>query len=472
MTRVDLIVRNGTVVTSRGRGALDLAVADGRFVAIGERGTLPMIADHEVDAAGRFVLPGVIDGHVHLREPGLTHKEDLVTGSRAAVMGGVTTVLEMPNTLPPTDTLERLRDKATRVAGRAWCDVGLIGLVATQNLDQLRPMAGSGLVVGFKAFLGTTTGDIARPTDGVLLDAMREVAALGMRLGFHAEDDEIVVHEIARLRAMGRTDAPAHVESRPVIAEVASISRVGLFASHTGCRIHVFHVSSRDGLAMVDRWRSAGADITTEATPHHCFLGAEDMPRLGARLRINPPVRARAEGHGEALLAGLASGRVTGIGSDHSPHTRAEKLHEDIWRSVSGFAGVETAVRLFLTHGVHEGRLTLEQYVHASSEGIARAWGLLPRKGVIAVGSDADLTLLDLDREGVIQESGLHGRNGLTPFEGWRTRGAPVGTIVRGRVVMLDGSLMGGPAGTLVAPASHGPGHPGRLGGGAALARS
>jgi dihydroorotase len=325
-----------------------------------------------------------------------------------------------------------------------------MGLVVDGNLAELRPMADAGLVVGFKAFLGPTTGGIGRPDDGALLDAMRAIASLGMRLGVHAEDGEIVEHEVARLRAAGRTDPLAHVESRPVIAEVESIQRVGLFAEATGCAVHAFHVSSREGLDMVDVWRVRGVDFTTEATPHHCFLGAEDMRELGSRMRINPPVRRRSEGHGEALLAGLASGRVTGIGTDHAPHAREEKVHDDIWQAASGFAGVETSLRLFLTHGVHAGRMTLEQYVRASSEGPARTWGLYPRKGAIAVGSDADMTLVDLDREGVLEEARLHGRNPLTPFEGQQTRGAAVATIVRGRVVMRDGELVGQPQGVVV----------------------
>jgi allantoinase len=454
MTTIDLIVRNGTVVSSHGRSELDIAASDGRVVAIAPRGLLDMTALDEVDASGRFVLPGIIDGHVHFRDPGLTRKEDFASGSEAAVMGGVTTVLDMPNTLPPTDSLEHARLKAAEAEAKVWCDVGLIGLVLDDNLAELRAMAESGLVVGFKAFLGPTTGGIGRPTDGALIDAMREIRALGMRLGVHAEDGEIVTHEIARLRAEGRTDPQAHVESRPPIAEVESIQRIGLFAQHTGCPVHVFHVSSREGLEMVDRWRSLGADMTTEATPHHCFLGAEDMAILGPVMRINPPIRARAEGHGEALLDGLASGRVTGIGTDHAPHTPEEKVGHDIWHTASGFAGVETSLRLFLTHGVHAGRLTLEQYVRGSSEGVARAWGLYPRKGSIAVGSDADLTIVDLAQDGVIEASRLHGRNPLTPFEGQRTRGLAVATIIRGRVVMRDGALVGEPRGVLVRRAS------------------
>jgi dihydroorotase-like cyclic amidohydrolase len=283
---------------------------------------------------------------------------------------------------------------------------------------------------------------------------MREIASVGMRLGFHAENNDIMDNEIRKLKAAGRTDPLAHVESRPVLAEVESISRMGLFARHTGCKVHIFHLSSRPGLEMIDEWRARGVDYSCETGAHYCFLGAEDMATLGPRLRMNPPVRHRAEGHGDTLVAGLASGRVTGIATDHSPHTHEEKLQDDIWKAISGFAGVETSVRLFLTYGVNAGRMSLEQFARASSEGLARAWGLYPRKGAIAVGSDADLTVLDLDREDVIEESRLHGKNNLNPFEGHRTRGAPVATIVRGRIVMRDGELVGQPSGRLVRPAA------------------
>ncbi|MFN8622773.1 MAG: dihydroorotase family protein [Chloroflexota bacterium] len=448
--RVDLIVRNGTVVTPAGRGSLDIAATDGRIVAIAQRGRLALRASREVDAIGRHVLPGVIDGHVHFRDPGLTWKEDFRSGSLAAIMGGVTTVLDMPNTDPPTDSAAHAQRKLEAAAARAWCDFGLIGLVSAGNLGELRPMADAGQVVGFKAFLGGTVGDIPTPDDGSLLEAMAEVRSLGMRLGFHAENGQILVRAAARLRAAGRTDPLAHVESRPVLAELESIGRVGLFAEATGCPIHIFHLSSRQGLDAVGWWRRRGVDCTTEATPQHCFLGAEDMAQVGARLRINPPVRHRAEGHGAALLAGLATGQVTGIATDHAPHTREEKLHDDIWASLSGFAGVETSVRLFLTHAVHAGVMTLEQYARASSEGPARTWGLYPRKGAILVGSDADLTIVDLDVEDTIDEARLHGRSNLTPYEGQRTRGAAVGTVVRGVVAMENGEPMGSPAGRLV----------------------
>jgi dihydroorotase-like cyclic amidohydrolase len=189
--------------------------------------------------------------------------------------------------------------------------------------------------------------------------------------------------------------------------------------------------------------------VTCEATPHHCFLTSEDMARLGSIARINPPIRE--PGHGDALLTALARGAVNSIATDHAPHLPGEKLHADIWQAVSGFPGVETSLRLFLTYGVHAGRLSLPQLVRATSEQPARIWGLYPRKGVIQIGSDADLTVIDLEREDIIAAERLHGKNNLSPWEGRRTRGLAVATVVRGQVVMREGVLCGAPAGRMVA---------------------
>lgn len=447
--RIDLIVRHGTVVTPDTQFRADLAIAEGRFVAIAGPGSLDLPADQVYDATDLMVLPGVIDGHVHFREPGLEYKEDFGSGSRAAVMGGVTTVLEMPNTRPPTSTAELVDQKRQLAESKSHCDFGLFGLVTQDNGEQLAPMARTG-VVGYKCFLGETTGNIAAPDDGMLLQVMASVAQLGLRIGFHAENDAILQHQARTLKSAGRTDPLAHVEARPAIAEVEAIQRVGLFAHHTGARIHIFHVSSRDGLEMVDQWRTRGVDVTCETGPQYCFLTSDDMRTLGARMRINPPVRE--PGHGDALFAGLVDGRITSIATDHSPHTFEEKLHDDIWKAISGFPGVETSLPLFLTYGVHAGRMTLSQYVRASSEGPARTWGLYPRKGAIRIGSDADLTIVDLQAAGTIDAARLHGKNNRNPYEGRHTLGAAVATIVRGEIVMRDGHLVGEPRGCLVRP--------------------
>lgn len=435
-------------MTPRSTYAADIAVDEERFVEIAAPGHLTaQRADDEYDASGKYVLPGVIDSHVHFREPGLEYKEDWESGSRAAVMGGVTTVLEMPNTIPPTASADLVRQKRALAEARAYCDFGLYGLVAEDSVAHIGPMAHAG-VVGFKCFLGETTGNIPPPDDGTLLEAMRTVTGTGLRIGFHAEDNAILQHRIRKLKAAGRTDARAHVDARPEVAEVEAIQRVALFALQMRTPIHIFHVSSRQGLATIDEWRARGVDVTCETGPQYCFLSADDMRRLGSLLRINPPVRE--PGHAEPLLRGLIDGRIDAIATDHSPHTREEKIKDDIWQAVSGFPGVQTSVRLFVTEAINSGRMTLQQYVRASSEGPARAWGLYPRKGAIEVGADADLTILELQRDGVIEAARMHGKNNYSPWEGRRTTGEAVATVVRGQVIMRDGELVGAPRGRMV----------------------
>ncbi len=436
----DLLIRNGTIVTPHSTFSADIGIVGEQIAAIASLDT----PAHEVlDASGRYVLPGLIDGHVHFREPGLEYKEDFSTGSRAAVMGGVTTVLDMPNTIPPTSTAERVRHKHELAAGRSYCDFGLLGLVDQDSVEQLAPMAEAG-AIAFKCFLGKSTGDIGRPDDGRLLEALSIIAEMGMRCAFHAENDAILQASARKLKSEGRTDALAHLDARPVVAEVEAIQRAALLASVADAQVHILHLSSREGLAVVEAWRRQGVDISCEVTPQHCFLSSEDMRRLGSIMRINPPVRE--PGHAEVLLEALASGRIDAIATDHSPHLASEKVRDNIWEAVSGFAGVELSLRLFLTCG----RLTLQQLVRATSETPARLWGLYPRKGAIQVGSDADLTLVDVSVEDVVEAARLHGKNNLTPFEGHRTRGAAVATVIRGNVVMRDGQLLGSPRGRMV----------------------
>jgi dihydroorotase len=449
--KVDLIVKNGTVVTPDATVEADVAIAGGKFVAIESRGNLNLDANEVYDASGKHVLPGVIDGHVHFREPGLEYKEDWASGSTAAVYGGVTTVVEMPNTKPKTDTVENVELKRRLAEEKSYVDFGIIGLLVQDSVPQLRPMAEAG-VVGYKCFLGETIGNIPAPDDGMMLDGLREIAATGLRIGFHAENNEIMQHLIRKFKEEGRNDPQAHVDSRPPLAEVESIQRMGLYAKYTGARIHIFHLSSREGLDMIDEWRAKGVDITTETGAHYVFKKAEDMDQTGVRLRMNPPVRWGSEGHGDYLLQGLRDGRVNQIATDHSPHTQEEKLTGDIWTAISGFPGVETSVAYFLTYGVNAGRMTLQEFVRATSEGPAKTWDMYPQKGAIAIGSDGDLTIVDLNKEGVVRDDELHSKNHVTPFDGDKLKGMPVATIVRGQVIFRDGQIVGSPAGRMVRP--------------------
>lgn len=440
MRGVDLLVRGGRLVTPRGTLEVSLAVADGAIVAIGNPGALPPAAE-VIDARGRFVLPGVIDSHVHFREPGDEHKEDWDSGTAAAACGGVTTVLEMPNCRPPTATLEALRLKQERAAAKARVDYGIFGLVARDNLAELPKLAAGG-VVAFKCYMGETVGKIPAPDDGVMLEAFETIRDLGLRVAVHAENDGIMQHRIARLKASGRSDPLAHLESRPEICAIEAVGRALAFAAWTGARLHVCHESCADVLPLIRDARARGVDVTVETCPHYLLLTAEDMKRLGPVLRMNPPVRAGH--HREGLWRGLTDGTIDMLATDHSPHTVEEKTRSDIWQAISGFPGVETAVPLMLNE-VHRGRITLERYVEWSSAAPARAWGLYPRKGALQVGSDADIVIVDMDREWTIRAADLHSRSRITPFEGMRGRGRPVATLVRGRLVMREGDLVGAP---------------------------
>jgi dihydroorotase len=436
MSRVDLAVRGGRVVSPAGTVEAGIAVKDGVIVAIGDDRSLPA-ADEIVDARGRYVLPGVIDSHVHFREPGDEHKEDWDTGTAAAACGGVTTVLEMPNCRPPTATVEALRLKQERAAAKARVDYGIFGLLAQDNLEALPKLAAHG-VIGFKCYMGETVGKIPAPDDGTMLEEFETAARLGLRVAVHAENNGIMQRRIAQLKAAGRTDPLAHVESRPEICALEAVGRAVAFAEWTRARLHVCHESSSDTLPLIAAAKARGVDVTVETCPQYLLLSAEDMARLGPLLRINPPVRAAR--HRPGLWRGLAAGTIDMLATDHSPHTIDEKTRANIWDAVSGFPGVETAVPLMLTE-VNRGRMTLERYVGWASVNPARAWGLYPRKGAIQVGADADLVVVDMEREWTIRAAELHSKSKITPFEGMTARGRPVCTIVRGRVVMREGEL-------------------------------
>jgi allantoinase len=449
--KADLVVKNGVLVTSEAElPGLGVAARDGKVVAIARDDDLPD-ASEVVDAGGKHILPGVIDGHVHFREPGFEYKEDFGTGSLAAVMGGVTCVIDMPNTNPHTGTPEVVQLKQRLAEEKSYCDFGILGLLVQENLDQLLPMRDVG-VCGYKCFLGETVGAIPAPDDGKLVDAMRIIASGGLRVGFHAENNPIMQNLIRQLKEAGRTDARAHLESRPALAEVEAIQRVGLFGLYTGCKVHIFHLSSKEGMETIAEWKAKGVDITTETGGHYCFLSLDEYERQGSVVRMNPPVRGLE--HGDALLEGLNNGKVTMIATDHSPHTPEEKLNDDIWKAISGFVGVETVVQIFLSEAVNKGRMTLPQFVKVTSENAARTWDLYPQKGSLQIGADADLTIVDLDKEWEIDSSKLHSRNRVTPFNGWRGTGQALTTIVRGRVVMQGGEVIGAPAGKMVRPAA------------------
>ena len=435
---VDLVIRGGRLVSSTGIMSAGIAIEGGVIVAISRDDALPD-ARETIDAIGTYVLPGVIDPHVHFRSPGYEYKEDWASGTAAAACGGVTTVFEMPNSDPPTSTVDALQIKQQIASRDAYVDYGLYGLLGQQNLGDLPGLARHG-VIGLKCFMGNNP--IGHIDDGAMLEGLEIAASLGLRVTVHAENATIIERKTGRLRATGRRDPLAHLESRPAVCVVDAVERAIAFAEAAGARVHIAHEGCKDALPIIRDAKSRGVAVTAETCPHYLLLTAEDMDRVGPVLRVNPPVRAA--GHAEPLWSGLADGVIDMLATDHAPHAIPEKTADDIWDCMSGFGGLETAIPLLLTE-VNRGRITLEQYVTWSSLAPARVWGLYPRKGVLDVGSDADIVIVDLEREATIRADRFQSKSKITPFEGFRTKGQPVCTIVRGRVVMRDGALEGRP---------------------------
>jgi dihydroorotase len=437
MSGADLLIRNGKVVTADCVIAASVAIKDGRIVAVGSEAVMPQAAE-TLDASGMHVLPGAIDVHVHFRDPGYPHKEDFASGTAAAAMGGVTTVFDMPNTLPPTGTAETLAAKHRIAAEKAHVDYGLYGLLGEDTIEHVPALVAGG-VIGFKLYMGNTFGRIPSPSTGAMLEAFEVVAPTGKRISLHAETNSIMERRETRLRGAGRLDPPAHLASRPAVVAVEAVSRAALLAEWTGARIHILHISSAEELRPLQEAKARGVDITGETCPHYLMLSSADYDRLGGVIRVNPPVRETR--NQEPLWDALANGTIDLIATDHAPHSPEEKTRNDIWSVDAGFPGVETQMALMLTEA-NAGRFGICDYVRWSAAAPAKIFGLYPRKGVLQPGSDADIAIVDLNREWTIDDATLQSRSKITPWNCKRVKGLPIHTLVRGRFVMRDRSLV------------------------------
>ena len=422
----DLILKGGTVVNHDGEGARDLGIRAGRFAAIGDLARAS--AGEVIDCRGLHLLPGVIDSHVHFREPGLTHKEDLETGSRGAVLGGVTAVFEMPNTNPTTTNAEALADKVKRAHHRMHCDFAFyVGATRenTKDLAELEMLPG---VAGVKVFMGSSTGSLLVEDDAGVRDILKVTRR---RAAFHSED-EYRLRERMNLRVEG--DPRSHPVWRDATAALMCTQRLVRLARATGKRVHVLHVTTKEEAVFLSEHKDVA---TAEATPAHLTLAApECYERLGTFAQLNPPIRDA--GHRQGLWSSIAQGVIDSIGSDHSPHTAEEKA-KPYPASPSGMTGVQTLVPIMLDH-VNAGRLSLLRLVDLTSAGPARVFDIAA-KGRIAVGYDADLTVVDLKRRETITDKWIASRAGWTPYDGVTVTGWPVGTLIRGHKAMWEGSL-------------------------------
>jgi len=423
----DLVFKGGTLVNHAGEGLADIGVRDGRIAEIGSIGE--GMAGETIDASGLHILPGVIDTQVHFREPGLEHKEDLASGSRSAVLGGVTAVFEMPNTRPPTTSAEALADKMRAATGRMHCDYAFYVGATRDNVDELAELELQPGAAGVKVFLGSSTGDLLVDDEETLA---RILATIRRRAAFHSEDEARLRERISLQR---EGDSSSHSEWRDAEAALAATTRLLRLASAAGKRVHVLHVSTGEEMALL----ALHKDIASvEVTPQHLTLATPDAYEiLGTKAQMNPPLRDRY--HRERLWWGLERGVVDVLGSDHAPHTLEEKS-KSYPATPSGMPGVQTLVPVMLDH-VNAGRLSLARFVDLTSAGPQRIFGIAG-KGRVAVGYDADLTIVDMKRRETIRNSWIASRVGWTPYDGKEVVGWPVGTFMRGAKVMWEGELV------------------------------
>lgn len=422
----ELLLRGGTIVNKDGRAVADVGISQGKIAAIGAPSSAT--ADRILDVRGLHILPGVIDTQVHFREPGLEAKEDLETGTRAALLGGVTGVFEMPNTKPPTTTRELLDDKLRRAKDRAWVNYAFYVGASPENASALRELEMTPGCSGVKVFMGSSTGSLLVADDPTL---ERVLASGRRRVAVHAEDEE-------RLKARKAVIPPGggpywHPIWRDTECALTATKRLIAIARKTGRRVHVLHVTTGEEIEFL---RTAKDIATVEAPPQHLtFAAPECYERLGTYAQMNPPIRDAR--HRELLWRGIDDGTIDVLGSDHAPHTRAEK-DAGYPDTPSGMPGVQTYICVMLDH-VAAGRLSLERFVDLSSAGPARVFSI-KNKGRVAVGFDADLSIVDLGAKFTVDNSWIASRCGWSPYHGMTFRGRAVSSVINGVVALCDGA--------------------------------
>lgn len=436
MRRADLRIENGTIVTATGQTTGGLAVRDGTIVAVGDDDSLPT-ADQTVDAEGCVVLPGFVDEHVHDRSLGQTQKEDWETVTRAAAVGGVTTVLGHGNTDPYIDRPAHLERKRERGRRDSVVDFGCFAWLTAENYDDIETLATD--AVGVQASL-----DERAPTRGELLTAMERLGALGERLAIHVEDGEIVAERRQRRQERGDATPREHCRSRPPVAEHVGAATVVELAEQTDCPVHVLQVSAGSTLERLVRGRNRGVDLTVETTPHYLWFSEEEMGDLGHAAVMSPPLRSDSE-RARLLSLALDAGELDCIGTDHAPHTDAEKHLDEttaVWDVAPGSAGVETGPAAMATLAAR-GRLSYSDVVDLYSTTPARIWGLYPQKGSLRVGTDADITVVDPDLEWTVDRTELHSKSTATVWDNETVTGRVQTTVLRGNLVYHDGTVRG-----------------------------
>lgn len=437
---VDLAVTGGTVVSPHGRRRAHVYVDAGTIAAV----TLDELpSQRTIDATGLLVLPGMVDTHVHLMDPGPTDREDFPTGTRAAAASGVTTIVEHTHA-SPVRTVDELAAKIEHLSGRANVDFALAAHTWPDHLADLDALWGAGITF-FKIFTCTTHG-VPALEGATLHQALTRIAAIGAVCLIHCEDETMTAEAEQRLRSAGRTDGAVLFEWRSCAAEEAAIEMVAELAVRTGVQATIAHVSSPAAAAIIDRARHRGADLGAEACPQYFALREDEVIELGPLRKFTPPARARSDEDAAAMWGLVAAGTLTHFSTDHAPSTRAQKLSSDIWDAPFGLPGLDTTLP-FLLDAAHRGRIRVEDVVRLYSQAPARRYGLHPRKGHLDPGADADLVLVDEERRWAVADRDVISKAGWSPYAGRVFVGGAVATILRGEVVASEGVTVDGRTG-------------------------
>ncbi|MGI6686698.1 MAG: allantoinase AllB [Bacillota bacterium] len=442
-TRVDTLIRKGTVVTEKGSFSGTIAIKNGLIVGILSPDTF-IEADEVLDVPGCLVLPGLIDPHLHLFEPGAeAYREGFYFGTQAAASGGVTTIIEMPLSFPPVLDQESFNLKLKIAQSKVVVDFALWGGLIPASLKNINELKELGCI-GFKAFMTNVEEFYPITTDYHLIEAMKQVAEFDGLIAVHAENDDIVAYYTKLLKDSGRLDSEVHSDSRPEFAELEAIKRAILFAEHTNCRLHVCHLSTASGAEAIRQAKQRGVRVTTETCHHYLTFDRSELSRRGNFAKCNPPLRDKE--NVEKLWQFVLKGNVDCISSDHGPYSDEDKQRDSgsIWDAPAGFGGIDVMLSLIYEEGVHKRGLSLEKLVALTSTNTAKIFGLYPWKGSMLIGADADIAILDPNKIWVYRgvDSLSQTKSVNTPFEGRKMKGKVIATIVRGQTVYREGKIL------------------------------
>ena len=433
-----VLIENGKVLRSGRLAKANIVIENGRIKSVGI--AEPKQVDKRVDAKGRLILPGLVDGHAHLHDPAFTNREDFTTGTSAAAAGGVTAVVEMVLSTP-VDTPDRVKAKIEQGKRNSLIDFSLhAGMMNLSNLPNIAPIAGLG-VRSFKTF----TCKPYYSDDHTLMSLMRETSMQNSILNVHAEDEQTANENLDRLTAEGRKDPKAHSEWKPNVVEELAVRKVVGFSRALKARLHISHMSTREGVEIVRQNKRLRVRVTAETCPHYLTFTRGDMKKQGPYLKMNPSLKGPKDV--QALWEGLRDGTIDIVTSEHAPGERLEKEvgWTDIWKAWGGVPAIETMLPVLLSEGVNKGRIGLTTLQRICCENPAKVFGLYPRKGVIQKGADADLVIVDLKAKRKVRAEALHYKVGWTPYEGWTLKGWPLLTVRRGEILYEDEQVVGEP---------------------------